>query len=485
MGIPLFFKYLKKNHKDIVSKVISFIDINCTELYFDFNCVIHKCAQDVVFSKCRNIEDEVITRTCDYVNEVIRLVNPRNLVYIAVDGIPPVSKMKQQRNRRFMSQWGKNVESPYSFEQWDSNSVTPGTPFMEKLNREIRNKLKANTKIEVSDSNERGEGEQKIFKKVRSKSCETSRPFIYGLDADLIVLSLLCFSYSITILRPEYFEGGYYLIDVDKLRHEVCNTIKISDLSLEEVNTDYACLCSLMGNDFVPGLSCFPVNENSLNILITCYKTSVIEQGKPLVNNGIINMDVLKSIFRKLCDHEDICMINVDTEYYKRPNKQITFPNCIQPSKTGWRERYYTYLFNSEVNKHDVCKNYLEGLQWSLEYHLTDRVNENWYYKYTYAPTVMDISMFNTTDIHSFQQDEEVPCVRHTNTQLLSVLPSSNLCRISDKYKRVVNRYKRYFPMNFRILSYLKIHVSEYIPNIPKMDNQIISEMETFSESSK
>ena len=125
-----------------------------------------------------------------YTERVVNMVRPRKLLFMAIgelpikpyffetltvfaDGVAPRAKMNQQRSRRFRSvqearekyearleaeaEWkgllysslrresiltfvlamGKEVTSEAK-ESWDSNAITPGTPFMELLANSLR-----------------------------------------------------------------------------------------------------------------------------------------------------------------------------------------------------------------------------------------------------------------------------------------------------------------------------------------------------------
>ena len=113
MGIPVYFKTIIEDNKQCLQKP-NRID----NLLFDLNCLIHPC--------CANLTDESIMFNNIYnkITDIINLVKPK-FIYIAVDGPCPMPKIKQQRQRRFMSIEQNKV--------WDTNAITPGTKFMFKL----------------------------------------------------------------------------------------------------------------------------------------------------------------------------------------------------------------------------------------------------------------------------------------------------------------------------------------------------------------
>ena len=159
------------------------------------------------------------------VEMVFSIVRPRRVLYMAIDGVAPRAKMNQQRTRRFKSaieaaendeiveqlraefaSRGKPVPPQFSTDRvrFDSNCITPGTPFMEKVALSLRyfiaRKLNEDVgwrgvKVILTDSNVPGEGEHKIMEFIRHQRAQknydpNTSHVVYGLDADLIMLGL-------------------------------------------------------------------------------------------------------------------------------------------------------------------------------------------------------------------------------------------------------------------------------------------------------
>ena len=118
MGVPYFFKWLQDNNKQNLSLINSIIDANIHYLMIDANCLLHPCVANIVEkyknkeinAKNRNeIEELIWKRIKDYINDLINRTKPEN-VFIAVDGVAPMGKINQQRQRRYKN--GKNVVVP-------------------------------------------------------------------------------------------------------------------------------------------------------------------------------------------------------------------------------------------------------------------------------------------------------------------------------------------------------------------------------------
>ena len=205
MGIPSYYKKLvtvlpsliKRSHPD-----------GCIDWFFmDFNCLIYHCLHRAPVYPGDHQKDEweaqLIQCVIQYTLKVVRQVDPKKGVYIAIDGVVPMAKMRQQRLRRFKSVW-LQASAPAGTVKWDTNAITPGTAFMKKLHAALEEMIRGNWVLSSSD--EPGEGEHKIMAAWRSGRY-TGPCAVYGLDADLIVLSLLGQSDSIWLFREEIEMG--------------------------------------------------------------------------------------------------------------------------------------------------------------------------------------------------------------------------------------------------------------------------------------
>ena len=118
MGIPSYYKNIIQDYPEIIEPYEK-CDIYVDHLFFDLNCAIHPCCAN------KTNENDMYDSIFEKIKECIALTKVSQLVYIAIDGPAPRTKMEQQRQRRLRSLQEEKV--------WDTNQITPGTPFMNQL----------------------------------------------------------------------------------------------------------------------------------------------------------------------------------------------------------------------------------------------------------------------------------------------------------------------------------------------------------------
>ena len=131
MGIPSYFSYVIKQHRNIIKKLQN---INYHNLYLDSNSIIYDAIHKIEYINKEDYENKVIEMVIEKINSLIETVNAKN-VLITFDGVAPFAKLNQQKTRRYKS-WVIN-EIFQKTAEWDRCSITPGTNFMNKLDIKI------------------------------------------------------------------------------------------------------------------------------------------------------------------------------------------------------------------------------------------------------------------------------------------------------------------------------------------------------------
>jgi 5'-3' exoribonuclease 1 len=149
MGIPFYFSYIVKNHPSIIKKLcddhLSSIKIN--NLFLDCNSIIYDIVHTLNFSELTDtVASSIIHNVILKIEYYIELVNPDKLVYIAFDGVAPLAKLQQQRERRYKSwyqnQMTRNIFKKTAVDPFNTTAITPGTKFMETLSTRIEYEFK-------------------------------------------------------------------------------------------------------------------------------------------------------------------------------------------------------------------------------------------------------------------------------------------------------------------------------------------------------
>uniref|UniRef100_A0A8C4E982 5'-3' exoribonuclease 1 n=1 Tax=Dicentrarchus labrax TaxID=13489 RepID=A0A8C4E982_DICLA len=363
MGVPKFYRWISERYP-CLSEVVKEHQIpEFDNLYLDMNGIIHQCShpndEDVHF---RISEEKIFADIFHYLEVLFRIIKPRKVFFMAVDGVAPRAKMNQQRGRRFRS--AKEAEDKIkkaldkgevlpTEARFDSNCITPGTDFMARLQEQLKyfvhnklstDKLWQNVRVYLSGHETPGEGEHKIMEFIRSENTmpdhnPNTRHCLYGLDADLIMLGLTSHEPNFSLLREEVRFGGkksqkritapeettFHLLHLSLMREyidyefsELRNHIGC-DYDLERIIDDWILMGFLVGNDFIPHLPHLHISHDALPLLYKTYISVLPSLGGYLNENGHLNLRTFEKYLEKLAefDREHFSEVFVDLKWFE------------------------------------------------------------------------------------------------------------------------------------------------------------------------
>ena len=104
MGIPAYFSYIVKNHPEIIQKIVKDGTLKIENFFLDSNSIIYDSVRNIDIDNLTNsVSLSIIHRVISKIEEYISLIQPSGVIYIAFDGVAPVAKLDQQRDRRYKS----------------------------------------------------------------------------------------------------------------------------------------------------------------------------------------------------------------------------------------------------------------------------------------------------------------------------------------------------------------------------------------------
>ena len=293
-------------------------------------------------------EDQMFIAIFNYIEHLFSKIKPKQLFFMAIDGVAPRAKMNQQRARRFRTALDAekareqaiangaemSKESPF-----DSNCITPGTEFMARLTQQLKYFVSKkitedadwqNVEVVLSGHEVPGEGEHKIMEYIRQAKSQPGydpnvRHCLYGLDADLIMLGLLSHDPHFCLLREEVTFGRQSKVKSKELEHQnfylmhLCMVREYLELEFQElaqegvlpfafdmerVIDDFILMGFFVGNDFLPNLPHLHINEGALALMFESYKKILPTAGGYINSGGEINLDRLGLLLDELSGAE-------------------------------------------------------------------------------------------------------------------------------------------------------------------------------------
>lgn len=440
MGIKYFFKWFKTNYNGCITYINHYDrnpkNVDMDVLLIDMNGIIHNAAQKIYgygsFNAPmdpNNLNDKAVFKeVCVQVNNLVFQFKPKELI-LCIDGVAPISKQIQQRQRRFRSAYEREENkngSPMdqmNYCPFDSNCISPGTEFMDGLSHYLNNFIKYKQTKNVVDwkdlivvfANDKvpGEGEHKLMDYVRRHGNPNYNYCIYGSDADLIMLAMAVYATTtikgIHVLRDAYRQPSFIYINVVQFIHKLKQFLRSGQwINFDDklMVFDFVFLCFMVGNDFLPHIPSIEIAENGIELLLNHY----MDQKQHITfMDGIMvkfHKDRLAIILNNLVVLEkDLCEKKLNSpEYQHRENifKDNLMEKCCDIKEISdtdlkhytlnieaYRKAYAKAHFKDVV---DASITYLEGMQWVLTYYTLKVPNWKWCYEYDYAPNLQSIT---------------------------------------------------------------------------------------------
>ena len=540
MGIPSYFAHVLKAYPRVIKRLSELPCVN--NLYLDCNGMVYDVVRQMQYTpeNAAAYEAEMLQRICESIDACIAILRPTSSVFIAFDGVAPVAKLNQQRERRYKSWYLGEMEAQRRREiaaqnnndyknknnknkkasvmeppkpAWNTSSITPGTKFMNALHDKLaeyydmtnkpalnaRYNLSGGAGIMVSSSKEPGEGEHKLFEYIREHAAEhvNATTIIYGLDADLIMLCMshLHISRGIYLYRetPEFVksvnvaldEKERYFMDIpefaDAIQGTMCQALRPEPLIRQGTQVkgatppckvmDYIFMCFMLGNDFMPHFPALNIRTTGIATIMEAYRATIgtnetIIQTSPL-GEYVIHWPSYKKLIAHLAaqeltlirkehatrDRQARHMRDTDKEddvmhdVLMLPMTQRDVERDINPFQPGWENRYYAALCDIHGATPAVaalCRNYLEGMEWTFRYYTRGCVDWKWTYANHYPPLLADLvhhipDTHDPTNAFSFLQVKPKEPIRDV-VQLCYVLPRASHALLPPSVERALMR---------------------------------------------
>ncbi|RLN71897.1 hypothetical protein BBJ28_00019031, partial [Nothophytophthora sp. Chile5] len=375
MGIPRFYRYMSERYP-LLNQPISDVSLlpEFDAFYLDMNGIVHNCthsdaADDALNSLSLQAQLHGIFTYLDRL--ITHIIKPKQLVYIAIDGVAPRAKLNQQRSRRFRA--GLDRQEAIEKERYmqikledekngprakpaaakfDSNCITPGTEFLDTLSQHlvyfVRQKMKTDplwARLEVffSGSEVPGEGEHKIVEFIRHRKMAPGyeanvRHCMYGSDADLMLLGLMTHEPHFTLVRETVVWGSnhkkvaakqieeqqWQLVHLSLFREYLMLEMRVQPpLDGERMLDDFILLTFLLGNDFIPHSPTLEISEDAIPLLLRVYRELLETHGGSYLtfNGKLINLKLLQELFQIIGSQEEEILINRSLEEKRRSRR--------------------------------------------------------------------------------------------------------------------------------------------------------------------
>ena len=460
MGIKHFASWFNANFKEFVIPFAktNFPLIDIDTFLIDLNGIFHTSAQKTFkygnFAppasllrkavKAQPIEKLTLNCYNDIVNTIDSLVaitRPKKTLVLAIDGVAPMAKQQQQRQRRYKSA----IENASTASAFNATCISTGTKFMDGLsahiNAHISHKISSGEwNFEVIFSNDKcpGEGEHKLINYIRTLGGEKDTFCLNALDADLFMLSLGTMKENFYLLREEMYNPAidYMYVDIGRTRKQLVRNFGKENDEAFTVVKDFILVCFLCGNDFLPNIPSINICEQGLSKILEIYKLF----GKQIIVDGAINNELFLEFLALVAADEEKMFTRKITHSSNYMPDSLVPESIVDFSFTTYRELYNKKYFPTTLQ--DASTTYIEGCQWILDYYLGGTLDWEWSYKYNYAPFITDIvASVKDPNYVCFETSPITPLA-----QLMCILPPTSFYLLPKPLQPFCLSHPKYYP---------------------------------------
>jgi hypothetical protein len=310
-------------------------------LAMDLNCIVYWSIDEIhdpeksetLTCNTEEFEKLIVVKTLETINEIVGAIKPKVLI-LALDGVPPLAKIMNQRVRRLESS-SKIIVNSSNDVIFSPAWIAPNSSLIQSLDVELKGNLPEADLVVYSGPNTPGEGEHKIFPTINyichdeamKRKFNVKKIYVFGNDNDLFLLSAL-FLANFNKSAPEVClyddfstknaEGKRVFKEAGDIKFSNINQFLVSVTNdkdeysapgknrLEKMLTFIALSC-LLGNDFIPRI------------------------GLTIINGANVVQNLFKMILKSARDAKGSLIADIN-ENFPIKAKEDTMPYIIIPT---------------------------------------------------------------------------------------------------------------------------------------------------------
>lgn len=526
MGIERFFNSLIKTENSLNNQVLIKHKPATKYLYIDFNSILYKIADDIEMelnkllfefiydekihtSKNINVSknwgyNESIPFSTYFTDKLIQdniharvkmnlefiyenIIDSTNLeyIYIALDGIPNMAKIVEQKRRRYMGyiigECKKYIEEKHFNSLGEKRKIYEKNKIKisrskffssDEFMRNVSDKLKEYDfgvkKYIISGSDIPGEGEKKIMENLLGKKID-GPVSIYSPDSDMIILTsilsnMISKKTDIYVIRydqqAKIFDVAYINAFTNNIVEYVRQHLELSGSKMntyipdnEDIINDVMFIFTMFGNDFVHRIESIDAKRDS-DILMDMYLKTIVEEKKGIVYRDTLNLHAMTQFLKNISMHEPylLCDTYLSKNYKNYKHLRSIFINYFWYGTLHLTLIVYFKIANiifKHINSKNIgdIKNIKSQIEIILNTHNSDTSQHN-FNDVLLIFMILESDM-NMKEINGYSDIENIFIKRIKNTGN-KLVPSVKFSHydydVNSKYHQ--ERIKKYMPFS-------------------------------------